>query len=86
MRPRQDRTTMTKKTLLKLFILLLASNTLFACTTVKTVKAWERGNLTKKGMAWQDSAMETTFLEHVYFSKEGSISGGSAAGGGCGCN
>ena len=67
-----------KPLLLTLCILLLNG-----CTTVQP---WEKGTLAKKEMAWEPLPLEAAFLSHVYFSKEGSSGGLSAAGGGCGCN
>lgn len=50
------------------------------------VQAWEKQHLAEKEMAWNPDPLETSMREHTYFSKEGSSGGGSAAGGGCGCN
>jgi len=54
-----------------------------ACTGVKP---WERDQLGRPEMAWDPNPHEAAFEGHVYFSKEGSIGGGDAGGGGCGCN
>lgn len=53
------------------------------CTSVKP---WERELLALEDMAWQPDPLEAAHREHVYFSKEASLPGGSAGGGGCGCN
>jgi hypothetical protein len=37
-------------------------------------------------MAWEPDALEAKRESHIYFSKEASMPGGSAGGGGCGCN
>ena len=58
---------------------LLASG----CTAVKP---WERQLLARPDMAWEVDDMTATQRSHVYFSKEASLPGGSAGGGGCGCN
>lgn len=51
-----------------------------------TVSPWQRGTLAKDEMSWAPDPLESTLDGHVYFAKEGSFGGGSAAGGGCGCN
>ena len=68
---------------ISLFLALLCTITLSACTTVKP---WERGTLAKEEMAWVADSNETRLRNHVYFSKEASSGGTEAAGGGCGCN
>jgi len=50
------------------------------------VRAWERGYLAQPEMAWQPDRLAAALNKHVYFSKEASSGGNSAAGGGCGCN
>jgi hypothetical protein len=51
-----------------------------------SVKPWERELLALEDMAWQPDPLEAAHREHVYWSKEASLPGGSAGGGGCGCN
>jgi hypothetical protein len=53
------------------------------CTTVQP---WERGNLSKKEMAWTPDPLEGQLREHVFFAKEAASGGYGSAGGGCGCN
>ena len=50
------------------------------------VKPWERDLLARRDMAWEPDALEAVRESHIYFSKEASMPGGSAGGGGCGCN
>lgn len=50
------------------------------------VSPWERGTLARDEMAWEPDPVEALRKSHVYFSKEASTGGGSAGGGGCGCN
>lgn len=50
------------------------------------VKPWERDLLAREDMAWDPSPLQATFRSHIFFSKEASLAGGSAGGGGCGCN
>lgn len=51
-----------------------------------TVSPWQRGNLAKTEMSWSHDPLEASLDSHIYFAKEASAGGGSAAGGGCGCN
>jgi hypothetical protein len=50
------------------------------------VKPWERDVLARPDMAWETDAHRAAHRSHIFFSKEGSLIGGSAGGGGCGCN
>lgn len=54
-----------------------------ACTQVRP---WEKGLLAKEEMAWRTDALEGALNDHIFFSKEASSGGSTAAGGGCGCN
>ncbi len=54
-----------------------------ACTTVKP---WERDQLARPEMAFDPNPLEAAQRSHIHFSKEGSMPGGEAGGGGCGCN
>ena len=67
------------------FVLLacLAPLLLGGCATVKP---WERDLLARDEMAFEPDPLEAALRNHVYFSKEASLPGGSAGGGGCGCN
>ena len=56
---------------------------LSACTTVRP---WERESLARPEMAWEPDPLEASLESHIRFSKEASLIGGSAGGGGCGCN
>ncbi len=69
-----------KRCLLLLVVCALAVN---ACTPVR---AWERGQLARTEMAWDADGLEGALNDHIFFSKEASSGGNSAAGGGCGCN
>jgi uncharacterized protein DUF4266 len=50
------------------------------------VKPWERSVLARHDMAWDPDGLEAARRNHTFFSKEASMPGGSAGGGGCGCN
>ena len=64
-------------------VLCLAAVSLGGCATVKP---WERDVLARDAMAFDPDPLEAALRNHVYFSKEASLPGGSAGGGGCGCN
>ena len=64
-------------------LLLLCASLLISCADVR---AWERGYLAREEMAWDPDALESSLNDHIFFSKEASSGGNSAAGGGCGCN
>lgn len=50
------------------------------------VKPWERSVLARRDMSWDPDELEAARRNHTFFSKEASMPGGSAGGGGCGCN
>ncbi|PCJ17668.1 MAG: hypothetical protein COA96_17575 [SAR86 cluster bacterium] len=64
-------------------LLVTILSLLSSCTEVR---AWERGYLAKDEMAWESDSLESALNDHIFFSKEASSGGNSAAGGGCGCN
>ena len=64
-------------------LLSICSLKLISCADVR---AWERGYLAREEMAWDPDALESSLNDHIFFSKEASSGGNSAAGGGCDCN
>jgi hypothetical protein len=70
------------KSRMKIALLLLCVG-LASCTQVQP---WQRGYLAQPEMAWQTNDLEAALNKHIFFSKEASSGGNSAAGGGCGCN
>ena len=64
-------------------LLAFSSLILISCADVR---AWERGYLAREEMAWEPNPLEGALNDHIFFSKEASSGGNSAAGGGCGCN
>ena len=50
------------------------------------VQPWQRGTLAKPEMQLTPDYFDSFYDEHIYFSKEASIGGQGAGGGGCGCN
>jgi len=68
-----------------LLAIAVGSSTLSGCA-MREVKAWERGVLAEKEMAWEPDPMLASYRRHVEFSKEAATGGPSLGGGGCGCN
>jgi hypothetical protein len=56
------------------------------CVGCTNVRPWERELHAREEMAWTPDPLEAQHRAHVYFSKEATLPGGSAGGGGCGCN
>jgi hypothetical protein len=65
---------------------LLISAIAVASAGCVVVKPWERDQLALRDMAWEPDALEAAREAHIKFSKEATMPGGSAGGGGCGCN
>lgn len=64
-------------------LVVLALLLIAGCTTVQP---WDRDLLAEKKMSLNASPMLQAIDEHIYFSKEASMGGMDAGGGGCGCN
>lgn len=60
--------------------------TLAALQGCAQVKPWEREVLARDDMQLDANALDATFDDHIYFSKEGTSGGRGFGGGGCGCN
>jgi hypothetical protein len=69
----------------RLMLGLVAVAALGGCTTVG-IKPWERDVLARPEMALDAYPLDTSFDEHLYFSKEAGSGGRGFGGGGCGCN
>ena len=50
------------------------------------VKPYEREHLADPIMAWDRDPVSSSYMRHVYDSREGSRGANGGAGGGCGCN
>ena len=50
------------------------------------VKPYERENLADPIMAWDRDPVASSYMRHVYESREGARGAAGATGGGCGCN
>jgi hypothetical protein len=65
--------------------LILAAAT--GCSRVEPwVKPYERENLADPIMAWDRDPVSSSYMRHVYDSREGARGANGGAGGGCGCN
>ena len=74
------------KVLATIFLALLALLALQGCSVVQTVEPWQKGNLAKPEMTFDDDPLERGYREHIYTTKEASAGGSGVGGGGCGCN
>jgi hypothetical protein len=50
------------------------------------VKPYERENIADPIMAWDGNPIASSYMRHVYESREGARGASGASGGGCGCN
>jgi hypothetical protein len=55
------------------------------CAT-EPVKPWQKEHLARQDMNHESDTSTTRYLEHIYFSREGTSGGMGIGGGGCGCN
>ena len=68
-----------------LFLLLLVG--LSACSGIEPwVKPYERDRLADPIMLMDPDPVSSSYIQHVYESREGARGGEGGAGGGCGCN
>lgn len=58
---------------------------LAGCASINP-KPWEKDLMARKEMLVTAQSAQQAAEDHIYFSKEASSGGRSAAGGGCGCN
>lgn len=65
---------------------MAAVGLLGGCVHLEVVNPWEKGALAKPEMTFDPDRLDAAFVEHTYFSKEGTWGGASVGGGGCGCN
>ncbi|MCP4490864.1 MAG: DUF4266 domain-containing protein [Gammaproteobacteria bacterium] len=68
------------------FTLLLVAILLGGCSITPWVAPYERANLSDPIMSFDRDPVSTSYLRHVYDSREGARGAGVATGGGCGCN
>ncbi len=66
--------------------MLIGLALLTGCATEPWVKPYERANLSDPIMNFNRDPVSSSYLHHVYDSREGARGAGIATGGGCGCN
>ncbi len=71
-----------------LLFLLCSAAMLGGCALAPQVNvaAFDKGDLARPAMQFDADRLESSFADHIYFSKEGASGGRSVGGGGCGCN
>ena len=67
-------------------LILINLGLLAGCATEPWVKPYERANLADPIMSFNRDPISSSYLHHVYDSREGARGAGIATGGGCGCN
>jgi hypothetical protein len=69
---------------------LAAAIALLAATGCSRIEPWvkpyEREAIADPIMAWDRDPVSTSYMNHVYDSREGARGASGASGGGCGCN
>ena len=74
-------------TLSRALFALLAALAFSGCAHIEPwVKPYERENLADPIMAWDRDPVSSSYMLHVYESREGARGAAGATGGGCGCN
>ncbi len=68
------------------FCFLLSALALFSGCAGMGVKPWEHDLLAQEAMQLDPKPVQSSYDDHIYFSKEASSGGRSYGGGGCGCN
>jgi hypothetical protein len=65
---------------------VLGLTLLGGCSIKPWVQPYERANLADPIMSFNRDPVSSSYLHHVYDSREGARGAGIATGGGCGCN
>lgn len=73
---------MMRTSVRKLSVLLL----MLVLSGCANVQPWQRGDLSKPGMAFESDQLLTTYRQHTAVSKEAASGDTTLGGGGCGCN
>jgi len=71
---------------LRLALIVAVLAAALASTGCMRVKPWQRADLARGDMQFDTNGQRTALQSHIQFSKEGSLPGTAAGGGGCGCN
>jgi hypothetical protein len=68
-------------------LIALSAIALAGCAPIEPwVKPYERENLADPVMAFDRNPVSSSYLDHVFESREGARGAVGSAGGGCGCN
>jgi hypothetical protein len=68
-------------------MLAMAGAALAACSPIQPwVKPYEREHLADTIMSFDPNPISSTYLEHVFETREGARGATGSVGGGCGCN
>ena len=71
----------------RMLALLAATATLVACQPIQPwVKPYEREHLADPIMSLAPNPVSSSYVDHVYESREGAKGATGGVGGGCGCN
>jgi Domain of unknown function (DUF4266) len=71
----------------RLLAALIALSAATGCSSVEPwVKPYEREAIADPIMAWDRDPVSSSYMRHVYESREGARGASGASGGGCGCN
>jgi hypothetical protein len=77
---------MKKTTMIRIASLLACFLGISGLSGCATVQPWEKQNLAKSQMTFDDDKLDKNYTEHIYSSKEAASGGSGVGGGGCGCN
>jgi hypothetical protein len=78
---------MKRKLFSRILLSLLLMAGLSACSGIEPwVKPYERDRLADPIMLMNADPVSSSYIQHVYESREGARGGEGGAGGGCGCN
>ena len=70
----------------KCFCLIAGLMLLGGCSATPWVQPYERAQLADPIMSFDRDPVATSYLSHVYESREAARGAGLSSGGGCGCN
>lgn len=72
--------------LVRLALVVALLGAALASTGCMRVKPWQRADLARWDMQFSPNPQRTALQSHIQFSKEATMPGTAAGGGGCGCN
>lgn len=72
--------------MLRIFLVILLLTACTGCGIQPWVKPYERQNLADPVMSFARDPVSSSYMHHVYQSREGARGAEGGGGGGCGCN